>query len=233
MFVVLFEVQPKLEQWDRYLELAAMLRPELVQIRGFIDNERYASQRTEGRLLSLSTWEDEKALIRWRTQARHHDVQRQGRFEVFEDYHLRVGEVLSDSDHHDLPQSRLDVTEVGAAPAVTVTEARAGGEGVGGKGASGERVGGKPAGGEVSLPPPWADMLDAESYRGITTAGKSLVLASWRGDEAAGVWIERQPTGARHRHIRIIRDYGMHRREEAPQYFSGARGVGSAVRAGR
>jgi len=38
VFVVLFEVQPKKAQWDRYLERAAMLRPELEQIRGFIDN---------------------------------------------------------------------------------------------------------------------------------------------------------------------------------------------------
>ncbi len=199
MFVVLFEVQPKREQWDRYLELAAMLRPELLQIRGFIDNERYSSERTEGRLLSLSTWEDEKALIRWRTQARHHDVQRQGRFEVFEDYHLRVGEVLGDSDQDDLRHSRLDVTEVGAAPAVTVTETL--------------------ADGKVSLPQPSADLLDAESYSGITVTGKRLTLASWRSDEASGAWIERQPAGARRRHVRVIRDYGMHLREEAPQYF--------------
>jgi heme-degrading monooxygenase HmoA len=200
MFVVLFEVQPKREQWDRYLELAAMLRPELLQIDGFIDNERYSSERTEGKLLSLSTWEDEKALIRWRTQARHHDVQRQGRFEVFEDYHLRIGEALSDSDERDLLHSRLDLTEVGAAPAVTVTEIV--------------------ADGEVSLPPSSADLLDAESYSGITVTGKRLTLASWLSDEAAGAWIERQPPGARHRHVRVIRDYGMHRREEAPQYFA-------------
>ncbi len=212
MFVVLFEVRPKREQWERYLELAAILRPELVQIRGFIDNERYASERTEGRLLSLSTWEDEKALIRWRTHARHYDVQQEGRFEVFEDYHLRVGEVLSDSDHDNLPQSRLEVTEVGAAPAVTVSEAR--------------------AGEKVSLPPSTADMLDAESYSGITTAGKSLVLISWQSDEAASAWIEHQPLGARHRHIRVIRDYGMSRRDEAPQYFSDARSAGSTVLAG-
>jgi heme-degrading monooxygenase HmoA len=199
MFVVLFEVQPKREQWDRYLELAAMLRPELLQVRGFIDNERYSSERTEGKLLSLSTWEDEKALIRWRTQARHHDVQRQGRFEVFADYHLRIGEALSDSDERDLPHSRLDLTEVGAAPAVTVTEAV--------------------AGGEASLPPSSADLLDAEFYSGITVTGKRLTLASWLSDEAADAWIERQPPGARHRHVRVIRDYGMHRREEAPQYF--------------
>lgn len=201
MFVVLFEVQPKREQWDRYLELAAMLRPELLQIRGFIDNERYSSERTEGRLLSLSSWEDEKALTRWRTQARHHDVQRQGRFEVFENYHLRVGEVFSDSDCEDIPHSRLDLTEVGAATAVTLTETV--------------------AGGEVSLPPSSADLLDAESYCGITVTGKRLTLASWLSDEAAGAWMERQSTSARHRHVRVIRDYGMHRREEAPQYFSG------------
>jgi heme-degrading monooxygenase HmoA len=197
MFVVLFEVQPEREQWDRYLDLAEMLRPELLQIRGFIDNERYSSERTEGRLLSLSTWEDEKALIRWRTHAGHHDVQRQGRFEVFEDYHLRVGEVLSDSDCGNLPHGRLDSTEVGAAPAVTVTETV--------------------ARGEVSLPTSSADLLDVESYDGITVAGKCLTLASWLSDKAAGVWIERQPVGARHRHVRVIRDYGMHRREEAPQ----------------
>ena len=199
MFVVLFEVQPKREQWDRYLELAAMLRPELLEVRGFIDNERYSSERTEGRLLSLSTWEDEKALVRWRTQARHHDVQRQGRFEVFEDYHLRVGEVLSDSDEEDLPHSRLDLTGVSAAPAVTVTETL--------------------AEGKLSLARPQRTLLDAESYDGITVAGKRLMLASWLSDEAAGAWIERQPAGARQRHLRVIRDYGMHQREEAPQYF--------------
>jgi heme-degrading monooxygenase HmoA len=199
MFVVLFEVQPKRAQWDRYLELAEMLRPELLRVRGFIDNERYSSERTEGKLLSLSTWEDEKALIRWRTQARHHDVQGQGRFEVFEDYHLRVGEVLSDSDEEDLRHSRLDVTEIGATAAVTVTETF--------------------ADEKMSLPRPSEDLLDAESYSGITVVGKRLTLACWLSEEAADVWIQSQPARARRRHVRVIRDYGMHRREEAPQYF--------------
>jgi antibiotic biosynthesis monooxygenase len=56
IFAVIFEVQPKKEAWDRYLELAKFLKPELEQIDGFIDNERFASQRTDGRVLSLSTW---------------------------------------------------------------------------------------------------------------------------------------------------------------------------------
>ena len=125
MFAVIFEVQPKSDRWDQYLELAGQLRPELVQIPGFIDNERYRSRRTEGRLLSLSTWADEKAVIRWRTHAMHHGVQEKGRFEVFEDYHLRVGEITTDTHipaGQTLRQTRLDVTEVGAAKAVTISE---------------------------------------------------------------------------------------------------------------
>src|SRR6201991_3904355 len=97
MFAVIFEVQPKKERWDDYLNLAKQLKPKLEAIDGFIDNERFGSKRTEGRLLSLSTWRDEKAVIRWRTHGEHHGVQEKGRFEVFEDYHLRVGELTADS----------------------------------------------------------------------------------------------------------------------------------------
>src|ERR1700761_3816230 len=97
MFAVIFEVEPKQERWDEYLELAKFLRPEIERIEGFIDNERFASKRTQGRLLSLSTWRDEKAVIRWRTLAVHHMVQEKGRFEVFRDYPLRVGEFTADS----------------------------------------------------------------------------------------------------------------------------------------
>ena len=97
MFVVIFEVQPRKERWDDYLDIAKQLKPMLEAIDGFIDNERFASHRTEGRLLSLSTWRDEKSVIRWRTQGEHHCAQQRGRFEVFADYRLRVGEVTDDS----------------------------------------------------------------------------------------------------------------------------------------
>ena len=76
-------------------------------------------------MLSLSTWRDEKSVVRWRTQGDHHGVQEKGRFEIFEDYHLRVGEVIADSD---LPQGlsfvqqRFDETEIGEAKAVTISE---------------------------------------------------------------------------------------------------------------
>ena len=125
MFAVIFEVQPKPDRWDQYLGLAKQLRPELERIDGFIENERYKSRRTEGRLLSLSIWADEKSVIRWRTHAMHHGVQEKGRFEVFEDYHLRVGEITADTQipsGRTLEQNRFDATEVGAAKLLSVCE---------------------------------------------------------------------------------------------------------------
>src|ERR1700748_1296947 len=118
MFAVIFEVVPKPERKDDYLELAKFLRPEIEKIDGFIDNERFASRNVPGRVLSLSTWRDEKAVIRWRTLAVHHMVQEKGRFEVFQDYHLRVGEISADSHvprGEELRQQRFDETEVAAA----------------------------------------------------------------------------------------------------------------------
>ena len=49
----------------------------------------------DGWILSLSNWRDEKAVVRWRTTMRHHEVQELGRGEVFNDYHLRVGEIMT------------------------------------------------------------------------------------------------------------------------------------------
>src|ERR1700733_10681602 len=83
MFAVIFEGQPRSDRWDTYLGLACALRPELVAVDGFIDNVRYGSKRREWWVLSLSTWRDEKALVRWRTNAPHHAAQEKGRSEVF------------------------------------------------------------------------------------------------------------------------------------------------------
>jgi heme-degrading monooxygenase HmoA len=76
MFSVLFEVYPKTEKWDDYLGYAKLLRPELEKIDGFVDNIRYRSLTREGWILSLSGWRDEKALVRWRTQAMHTECRR-------------------------------------------------------------------------------------------------------------------------------------------------------------
>ena len=48
MFSVIFEVHPRSDRWEAYLDHAKMLRPELLQIDGFIDNIRYKSLTRDG-----------------------------------------------------------------------------------------------------------------------------------------------------------------------------------------
>src|ERR1700710_631453 len=111
MFAVIFEVNPRPDAWDDYLRHAGALRPELAAIEGFLTNERFTSLTRPGWLVSLSIWRDEKALVRWRTHALHHDIQGKGRSSVFADYHLRVGEIVTDSQAQiPLPQNRFDTT---------------------------------------------------------------------------------------------------------------------------
>ena len=64
MFSVIFEVHPKRDQWDNYLGHAKILRPELEQVDGFIDNVRYKSLTRDEWILSLSGWRDEKSVVR-------------------------------------------------------------------------------------------------------------------------------------------------------------------------
>jgi heme-degrading monooxygenase HmoA len=212
MFVVIFEVQPKKERWDDYLSLARQLKPKLEAIDGFIDNERFGSKRTEGRLLSLSTWRDEKAVVRWRTHGEHHGVQQKGRFEVFQDYHLRVGEVTADSHPPKglaVEQKRLDETEIGTTKAVTITEVT-------------PSDGARDLAAALGLPPSAAGLVDHELFESIYNAGKFLLLASWRDARAAGAWTPAPLAAAqplRHRQVRVIRDYGMFDRREAPQFY--------------
>src|SRR5438874_13493878 len=121
MFSVLFEVNP--DKFEAYLGYAGMLKPELEQIDGFIDNVRYRSLTRDGWILSLSGWRDEKALVRWRTQSRHHAAQDRGRTEILSDYHLRVGQITHDTRlpaGQTLREQRLDETEAGSATTITL-----------------------------------------------------------------------------------------------------------------
>ncbi|TKW68291.1 MAG: antibiotic biosynthesis monooxygenase [Paracoccus denitrificans] len=94
MIAVIFEVEPA--RPDRYLDIAAALKPELEQIPGFISVERFESLTQPGRYLSLSFFEDEAAVMAWRNTASHRAAQAEGRRGVFADYRLRVAHVLRD-----------------------------------------------------------------------------------------------------------------------------------------
>ena len=217
MFSVLFEVHPRPDRWDAYLGYAGMLRPELERVEGFVDNVRYRSLTREGWILSLSSWRDEKALIRWRTHATHHAVQEKGRSDVFLDYHLRVGQVTRDTrvpEGHVLHEQRLDETQTGEGAAVTLIDARRPAEWV--KHADpadvARSLGFACAGPHLAA---W-DVFDA-----VLAPGDIILLTSWR-DQAAAEHFERTVSvadGARLRRVRVVRDYGMFDRREAPQYY--------------
>ncbi len=55
MFSVIFEVLPNKANWDDHLGSAKMLRPELEQVEGFVDNIRDKSLTRDGWILSLSS----------------------------------------------------------------------------------------------------------------------------------------------------------------------------------
>jgi heme-degrading monooxygenase HmoA len=219
MFSVLFEVQPRPDRWDAYLAFAKSLRPELERIDGFIDNIRYRSLTREGWLLSLSSWRDEKALVRWRTQAEHHEVQKKGRAEVFLDYHLRVGQLTRDSqppEGHVLREDRLDETAVGAGTTVTLIDAKPP------QAATTSRTPSEQVARWLGLAPRSSGLVAWDVFDAMLTPGNAILLMSWR-EQAAAEAFERDlspPADARLRRVRVVRDYGMFDRREAPQYYA-------------
>ena len=112
MIAVIFEVVVREENAERYLDLAAQLRPLLDEIDGFISIERFRSLAEPVKLLSLSFWRDEAAVAHWRQLEMHRSAQREGRAEVFADYRLRVAEVVRGYGMHDRAQAPKDSRRV-------------------------------------------------------------------------------------------------------------------------
>jgi heme-degrading monooxygenase HmoA len=217
MFSVIFEVQPKPEQWDVYLATAKALRPELEQVEGFVDNIRYCSLTRQGWILSLSGWRDEKSLVRWRTRMRHHQAQEKGRAEILSDYHLRVGQLTQDTrlpGGHALHEQRLDETEVGVGTTVTLIDGQRPADWV-------ETAGAAAVAAWFGLAPDAPGIVAWDVFDAVLTPGDIILLVSWRNQGAAEAFeaAAKLPDGARLRCVRVVRDYGMFDRREAPQYY--------------
>lgn len=96
MIAVIFEAIPIPAQKDRYFELAANLKSELMDIDGFISVERFQSVTTEGKILSLSWWETEEAVKNWKNHFMHINAQVEGQQTIFSHYRIRVTHTLKD-----------------------------------------------------------------------------------------------------------------------------------------
>jgi heme-degrading monooxygenase HmoA len=223
MFSVIFEVNRKPDHVDEYLDLAKHLKPILEKIDGFVDNERFESQLRKGWLLSHSSWRDEKSVIRWRTDAEHHRVQEQGRSAIFQDYHLRVGEVVSDSarlTNVAIHEQRFDETEAGEAKYATFTEITMQPSATSAADAAMTVA-------HLGIDARAGGLMNHDVFKSITNSGKLAVLCSWKDADAAKTWVPKSFGGVkeiRHRVVRIVRDYGMFDRREAPQYYPDPKG---------
>jgi heme-degrading monooxygenase HmoA len=216
VFAVLFEVHPHTEQWDAYLGYAKMLRPDLEGIDGFVDNIRYRSLTRPGWILSLSNWRDEKALVCWRTRARHHDVQVKGRDEVLADYHLRVGQLTSDTHlpaGQRLEEQRLDVTQTGEGTIVTLgTLQSAYSE------AALEESDADAVAQHLGLRTNTDGLTSWDVFDEVLEPGNPILLQSWI-DPSAAESASTTDGDVRQRTVRVVRDYGMFDRRENPQYY--------------
>lgn len=108
MIAVIFEVEPADGRKEEYLDIAAEMRPMLDRIEGFISVERFQSLTDPRKILSLSFFEDEAAIARWRNLSAHRGAQAKGRRGVFDNYRLRIASVIRDYGMFDRAQAPSD-----------------------------------------------------------------------------------------------------------------------------
>ena len=108
MIAVIFEVEPAEGRREDYLDIAAEMRPLVEEMEGFLSVERFQSLTNPEKLLSISFFEDEAALDRWRQLAAHRKAQAQGRAGIFRGYRLRVASVIRDYGMFDRAEAPED-----------------------------------------------------------------------------------------------------------------------------
>lgn len=111
MIVVLFEFEPVDGAGAEYLELSRRMSALVERTEGFLGIERFRSTTNDGKFLTLSYWQSEEALERWRRNALHCGAQRAGRDSMFRDYRLLVATVVRDygmSERAEAPADSLE-----------------------------------------------------------------------------------------------------------------------------
>jgi heme-degrading monooxygenase HmoA len=199
MLALLFEVTPKPDGYQRYLDIAASLRPALERHDGLSFIDRYRSLSRPGTILSHSLWRDEASMAAWRTFEQHHHAQVAGREHVFADYRLRIADVVlaRTPDACDWrPSHPSSYWEAGARPPRHVVIAAS--RGAPSAGAASDRFE------SLGRPNEYLALYDA----GDLAAAELLLESLGKARETTSV-----------RLCEVERDYGMFDRREAPQYY--------------
>jgi heme-degrading monooxygenase HmoA len=197
-----FEVQIKEGQINRYLDLAASLKPSLEAMGGCLFIDRFKSLNRKNLLLSYQIWQDEGSMIAWRVDPKHHTVQETGREKVFDDYRIRIAQVL----HEERPEKsawrpeRLSPYNDPKRRPPTFA------------------VASESRNRELPVETPWKRDVFESVYR----PGKFAHLVDVPSSDAGVAFGRRlfaDSTTEYFRVFEVMRDYGMFNRGEAPQYY--------------
>jgi hypothetical protein len=128
-----------------------------------------------------------------------------------------VGEITQDTQvptGHRIAEQRLDETEIGEGTTVTFVDAKSPKGSIEPSDASGIAD-------HLGLNPDAVGLLKWEVFDAVLTPGDVILMMVWKAkdDAAAFAASAKLPPGARLRQVRVVRDYGMFDRREAPQYY--------------
>ena len=109
---------------------------------------------------------------------------------------------------------RLDETETGDATTVVLIDGKRPKEWV-------EKTCHEDIAGWLGLKTDAPGLVSWDVFEAVLTPGDIILLTSWRDHGAAEAFeaATKLQEGARLRRVRIVRDYGMFERREAPQYY--------------
>ena len=206
MFSVILEARPRTGQWDAYLDSAGILRAELEQVPGFIDNIHYRSLTREGWFLSLTDWRNEES-AGWRTLASCRELHEKSSDDILADHRLRVGAVTFDTrvpDGCEVREPRIGQTEAGGGTAITLINARQPPGWVNARNAE-----------EIALYlgfdlNSYGDCISWDVFDAVHSPGSIILLASWK-DAASALGSAQSamvPDDARIRAVLVVGDCG-------------------------
>ena len=192
MYALFFEVRPKPGHLPHYFEHVDRLRPALARHQGLLFLDRYRSLLDDAILLSHQHWRDEAAILAWRRDSLHLQSQQAGRYQHFADYRIRVASLACqwvDGQFSEAAQNQPEAPDEGRFVIAAYIQAS---EGHAPANAGFESV--NHQGQYISLQ---------------ETSSRSLAQASMRD------WSD-VPGLQSARAFRVVRDYGMLERKEAP-----------------
>ena len=193
MYALFFEVRPKPGHLPHYFEHVDRLRPALARHQGLLFLDRYRSLSDEAVLLSHQHWRDEAAILAWRRDSLHLQSQQAGRYQHFADYRIRVASLVCQwvaGQFSDAAQDKLEAPDEGRFVIAAYIQANDG-----------------QAAGNAGF--------ESVNHQG---AFISLEEASSLSQAQASVraWSD-VPDLQSVRAFRVVRDYGMLERKEAPR----------------